>query len=121
MSRSKELHHRMIQICVTTGSIAKPAVARPIGTRAQSTIKSPRARIDDAQSATIPCLTEKHCIPITGVQVKDGGTDKEENLIHLHQACHQQVHRVGAVLSDKWLEPLDGKTVTSGSEGRGIR
>jgi RNA-directed DNA polymerase len=55
------------------------------------------------------------------VQVKDGGTDKEENLIHLHQACHQQVHRVGAGLSDRWLEPLDGTTVTSGSEGRGTR
>ncbi|MCY7274103.1 MAG: HNH endonuclease [Phormidesmis sp. CAN_BIN44] len=53
--------------------------------------------------------------------VKDGGTDQEENLIHLHQACHQQVHRVGAVLSDRWLEPLDGITVTSGSEGRGTR
>ena len=26
------------------------------------------------------------------VQVKDGGNDKEENLVHLHQACHQQLH-----------------------------
>jgi RNA-directed DNA polymerase len=55
------------------------------------------------------------------VQLKDGGTDQEENLIHLHQACHHQVHRLGNVLSDGWLEPLDGTTVTSGSEGRGTR
>jgi RNA-directed DNA polymerase len=55
------------------------------------------------------------------VRVKDGGTDQEENLLHLHQACHQQVHWVGGILSDRWLEPLDGTTVTSGSEGRGTR
>jgi RNA-directed DNA polymerase len=55
------------------------------------------------------------------VPLKDGGTDKEENLIHLHQACHHHMHYGGAGLSDRWLEPLDRITVTSGSEGRGIR
>ncbi|MDX2243802.1 MAG: HNH endonuclease signature motif containing protein [Leptolyngbyaceae cyanobacterium bins.302] len=55
------------------------------------------------------------------VQLKEGGTDEEENLIHLHQACHHQVHQRGNALSDRWLEPLDGTTVTSGSEGRGTR
>jgi RNA-directed DNA polymerase len=35
------------------------------------------------------------------VQVKDGGTDQEENLVHLHQACHYQVHRTGKELSNK--------------------
>jgi len=29
------------------------------------------------------------------VQRKNGGTDKEENLIHLHQACHRHVHSKG--------------------------
>jgi RNA-directed DNA polymerase len=24
--------------------------------------------------------------------LKDGGTDQVENLVHLHQACHQQMH-----------------------------
>lgn len=53
------------------------------------------------------------------VPVKDGGTDKEENLIHLHQACHHQVHSMVGVLKDRWLEPLDRKTVKRGSEGKG--
>ena len=26
------------------------------------------------------------------VRVTDGGTDKEENLIHLHKTCHQHIH-----------------------------
>ena len=26
------------------------------------------------------------------VRVKDGGTDEAENLVHLHKACHKQVH-----------------------------
>ncbi len=26
------------------------------------------------------------------VKVKDGGTDREENLIHLHKTCHQHIH-----------------------------
>ncbi|NQE38555.1 group II intron reverse transcriptase/maturase [Microcoleus asticus] len=29
------------------------------------------------------------------VQRKNGGTDNEENLIHLHQACHRHVHSKG--------------------------
>lgn len=29
------------------------------------------------------------------VQVKDGGTDKTENLIHLHKTCHQHLHSKG--------------------------
>jgi RNA-directed DNA polymerase len=53
------------------------------------------------------------------VPVNDGGTNQEENLIHLHQACHHQVHSMEKSLSGGWLEPLDGITVTSGSEGRG--
>ncbi len=32
-------------------------------------------------------------------QVKEGGTDTEENLIHLHQACHHHLHKNGVVLS----------------------
>ena len=26
------------------------------------------------------------------IRVTDGGTDGEENLIHLHKTCHQQIH-----------------------------
>ena len=26
------------------------------------------------------------------IRVKDGGTDKVENLVHLHKACHNQIH-----------------------------
>ncbi len=29
------------------------------------------------------------------IQVKNGGNDNEENLVHLHQACHQQLHYGG--------------------------
>ncbi|MGK7928958.1 MAG: HNH endonuclease, partial [Spirulina sp.] len=27
--------------------------------------------------------------------VKEGGSDDKENLIHLHKACHKQVHSTG--------------------------
>jgi RNA-directed DNA polymerase len=27
------------------------------------------------------------------VPVKDGGTDREENLVHLHSSCHQHLHK----------------------------
>lgn len=35
-------------------------------------------------------LQTHHKIPI-----KDGGSDQAENLIHLHQVCHQQLHQMG--------------------------
>ena len=48
-------------------------------------------------------------------QVKDGGTEIEENLIHLHQACHHYLHQNEMVLKGQRLERLDGITVTSRS------
>lgn len=37
-------------------------------------------------------LQTHHKIP-----VKDGGSDRAENLIHLHQVCHLQLHQVGFI------------------------
>lgn len=37
-------------------------------------------------------LQTHHIIPI-----KDGGSDRAENLIHLHQVCHRQLHQVGYI------------------------
>lgn len=37
-------------------------------------------------------LQTHHKIP-----VKDGGSDRAENLIHLHQVCHLQLHQVGSI------------------------
>ncbi|WP_227500097.1 group II intron reverse transcriptase/maturase [Synechococcus sp. PCC 7335] len=48
-------------------------------------------------------------------QVKNDGTEIEENLIHLHQACHQYLHKNDVVLNGQRLERLDGITVTSRS------
>lgn len=39
--------------------------------------------------------------------VQDGGSDRAENLIHLHQACHQHVH-TGKCSNRRRLEPDDG-------------
>jgi len=47
--------------------------------------------------------------------VKDGGTDAEENLIHLHQPCHYYLHHNDVILRGQRLERLDGMTVTSRS------
>ncbi|MCY7274104.1 MAG: hypothetical protein LH702_10235 [Phormidesmis sp. CAN_BIN44] len=68
MSRSKELYRRMIQACMITGSIVKPDMAKPIGTKARSTIELPRARRGDVQCAMTLCLTEKRCKLITECQ-----------------------------------------------------
>ena len=48
-------------------------------------------------------------------QRKDGGIDGEDNLIHLHQACHQHLHQTKGVLSSGRLERLDRTTITSRS------
>ncbi|MDJ0615699.1 MAG: group II intron maturase-specific domain-containing protein [Calothrix sp. MO_192.B10] len=43
------------------------------------------------------------------VPVKNGGTDKADNLIHLHKACHKQVHSKSKRVSlEVWLEPCNG-------------
>ena len=36
------------------------------------------------------------------VPVRDGGTDRTENLVHLHKTCHQHLHQMGNV--QEWLE-----------------
>lgn len=41
------------------------------------------------------------------VAVKDGGTDRAENLIHLHYVCHQHLH-TGKRSNGRGLEPDDG-------------
>jgi RNA-directed DNA polymerase len=42
------------------------------------------------------------------VPVKKGGSDDTENLIHLHSACHKQVHRNTEFKKlEVWLEPRD--------------
>ncbi|MEM9007464.1 MAG: group II intron reverse transcriptase/maturase [Cyanobacteria bacterium P01_F01_bin.86] len=35
------------------------------------------------------------------IRIKDGGTDKAENLIHLHKACHQHVHAGGNLVESQ--------------------
>lgn len=38
------------------------------------------------------------------VQVKDGGMENIENLVHLHKTCHQQLHnKKTKVVSPEWL------------------
>jgi len=44
-----------------------------------------------------------HIIP-----VKDGGSDDTENLIHLHKACHKQVHSHPSPRLEVRLEPCNG-------------
>jgi RNA-directed DNA polymerase len=39
--------------------------------------------------------------------VSEGGSDRAENLIHLHKACHQQIH-MGHRSNGRRLEPDDG-------------
>ncbi len=39
--------------------------------------------------------------------VKQGGTDDIENLIHLHKACHKQVHTKPSSRLEVWLERSD--------------
>lgn len=41
------------------------------------------------------------------VAVQDGGTDRAENLVHLHHACHQHLH-TGKGSNGRRLEPNDG-------------
>lgn len=41
------------------------------------------------------------------VTIQEGGSDREENLIHLHQTCHQQLH-TGKRSNGRRLEPDDG-------------
>jgi len=42
------------------------------------------------------------------VPVKDGGTDRIENLVHLHKSCHKQVHSKSKQLGlEVWLEPCN--------------
>lgn len=48
------------------------------------------------------------------IRIKDGGTQRVGNLIHLHKACHKHIHS-GKHLQSRRLEPDDGKTVKSGS------
>lgn len=48
------------------------------------------------------------------VPVQAGGTDRAENLVHLHQACHDHMH-TGKRSNGRRLEPDDGLTVKSGS------
>jgi RNA-directed DNA polymerase len=47
-------------------------------------------------------LHTHHVIP-----VQAGGTDRQDNLLHLHQACHQQIH-MGKRSNSRRLEPDDG-------------
>ncbi len=54
------------------------------------------------------------------VPLSKGGTNAIDNLVHLHQACHRHLHSM-RILESRRLEPLDGTTITSGSEGRGTR
>lgn len=42
------------------------------------------------------------------VPVKEGGTDDINNLIHLHIACHKQVHSNPSSRLEVWLEPCNG-------------
>lgn len=42
------------------------------------------------------------------VPVKEGGSDDKENLIHLHKACHKQVHSNPSLRLEVRLEPDDG-------------
>lgn len=52
--------------------------------------------------------------------VSSGGTNAVENLVHLHASCHRQVHMSRSSEQAGGLEPDDGRTVKSGSEGREI-
>ena len=46
-----------------------------------------------------------HIVPIA-----EGGSDDSENLMHLHAACHKQVHsRIQVLRLEVRLEPDDGK------------
>ena len=50
------------------------------------------------------------------LSLKDGGTESEENLVHLHHSCHRFLHNnKDVVLHGQRLERLDGITVTSRS------
>ncbi len=33
------------------------------------------------------------------IRIKDGGTDKADNLVHLHKACHQHTHAGGNLVA----------------------
>ncbi|MEM8717318.1 MAG: group II intron reverse transcriptase/maturase, partial [Cyanobacteria bacterium P01_G01_bin.4] len=56
-------------------------------------------------------LHTHHRLPLSS-----GGTDNEENLVHLHHTCHRYLHNnEGVVLKGQRLERLDGMTVTSRS------
>ena len=60
------------------GNIAKPDIEKSTGTKAQSTIKLLKARIDDVQYVMDPLFNGEALHTHHRVQVKDGGTDKEE-------------------------------------------
>ena len=93
MSKSRERRLQMIRRSGTTGISVKPDMAKPIGIKGSKyyqVAQSQHWRCPVCQDALFngEALHTHHW-----KSVKDGGSDREENLIHLHQACHHHLHQ----------------------------